>query len=230
MATRKHRRLGSKGGARFVKLYHWLLQSHAWRSASLAARCLLIEVWRRHNGVNNGEIAFSVREAAEALGIGKNTANRAFRELEDKGFLNARERGSFHWKGGPATTWELTAEPLGERPASKEFMRRQPEIQNPVPERGTTGPLQRDRDTLTTAQTTPKTPPTVPRRGTNTPRHGPPERDTSIIPGRGGENAAAVPEPAQLDHLSDVIVREGQTFDLTLPAFLDRRRGTARVH
>ncbi len=56
------------------------------------ARCLLLEVWQRYNGQNNGGIAYSVREAARALGVGKNTPPKLFRELlselpsEDKRF------------------------------------------------------------------------------------------------------------------------------------------------
>ncbi len=132
----------SKRTAPFIMLLHWMLNSPAWRSLSLPARCLLLEVWQRYNGQNNGEIAFSVREAARALGVGKNTPTKLFRELEDKGFLKARQRGSFHWKGGEATTWELTMEPCGEKPATKEFMSWRPtgEKQKPVPHTGTNGP------------------------------------------------------------------------------------------
>ena len=106
------------------------------------ARCLLLEVWQRYNGQNNRGIAYSVREAARALGVGKNTPTKLFRELEDKGFLKARQRGSFHWEGGEATTWVLTTEPCGEKPATKEFMSWQPtgEKQKPVPHTGANGP------------------------------------------------------------------------------------------
>jgi hypothetical protein len=108
---------------RWVMLYHWLLNSPAWQSLGLAARCLLIEVWKRHNGLNNGEISFSIREAAGSLKIAPNTANKAFHELEDKGFLKARQRGAFSLKSRHATTWQITAEPCGGQEASKEFMR-----------------------------------------------------------------------------------------------------------
>ncbi len=154
----------TSGEARHVRLYHWMLNSAAWHSLSLAARCLLIEVWKRYNGQNNGGIAYSVREAARALGVGKNTPTKLFRELEDKGFLKARQRGSFHWKGGEATTWVLTTEPCGEKLATKEFMSWRPtgEKQKPVPHTGTNGPPQRDRDPQTSRDIHP---------------HGPPQRD-----------------------------------------------------
>ncbi len=146
MATKPHRR-GSRvdatgrtvGGERFVQLRHWLLKSPAYRSLSLPARCLLVEVWTRYNGQNNGEISYGVREGKKALGVGKNTAHRSFVELEDKGFLKARRRGSFHWKGGKATEWEITALPWRDRPASKDFMSWRAKKQNTVPVGGTDG-------------------------------------------------------------------------------------------
>ena len=187
MAT-KRKRLGSRanakgrtlGQARHVRLYHWLLKSSAWRSLSLPARCLLIEVWTRYNGQNNGEIAYSVREAAKALGVGKNTAHRAFQQLEANGFLKARRRGSFHWQGGLATTWEITAEPCGDNRASKDFMSWRPENQNPVPLRGTTGPPERDREAISPPSQPLKTPPRSPGEG---PLHRAtvPQRETLLV-------------------------------------------------
>ncbi len=156
--SRTNRTGRTAGEARHVRLYHWMLNCTAWRSLSLPARCLLVEVWARYNGQNNGEIGFSVREAAKALGVGKNTAHQAFRELEGKGFLKARQRGSFHWKAKLATTWQLTAEPCDDLPASKEFMSWRPEIQNTVPVRGTNGPSEGDRGTWTKGQKHPHSP------------------------------------------------------------------------
>ena len=108
---------------RFVMLHHSVIDSPAYRSLSCTARSLLIEVWRRHNGYNNGQIAFSSREAAERAGVCKNTASKAFRELEDRGFLKARQRGSFRLKIRHATEWTLTGESFNGQPATKDFMR-----------------------------------------------------------------------------------------------------------
>ena len=127
--ARKHRssRVNATGRStnvpRFVMLHHYVIDSPAYRSLSCTARSLLIEVWRRYNGSNNGHISFSSREAAERTGVSKNTAAKALRELEDRGFLKARQRGSFHLKIRHATEWTLTGEDLNGQPATKDFMR-----------------------------------------------------------------------------------------------------------
>ena len=43
------------------------------------ARCLLLELIDRYNGVNNGMIALGVREAAYELGVNQSTVSRAAR-------------------------------------------------------------------------------------------------------------------------------------------------------
>jgi hypothetical protein len=83
---------------------------------------LLLAVWRRHNGSNNGEISFSVREA-EAIGFSKDQTSRAFKELVSKGFLKVRTDSAFTCKLRLARTWEITAEACDDRPPSKDFMR-----------------------------------------------------------------------------------------------------------
>jgi predicted ArsR family transcriptional regulator len=45
-------------------------------------------------------------EAARLLGIGKGTAQRAFAELQEKGFLRMTRKGQ--WYGRRATTWRTT--------------------------------------------------------------------------------------------------------------------------
>jgi hypothetical protein len=133
-----------KNGPRFVQLFHWEMDSAAYRDLSGNARSIYIEIKRRYNGSNNGFIVYSVRQAADALKIGKTTAAKAFRELISHGFIVAEQRGAFHWKidvsgerHRPASEWRLTAYPSDRatghesRYQTKEFMR-WPEIQNTV--------------------------------------------------------------------------------------------------
>ncbi|MBP2229379.1 hypothetical protein J2847_002678 [Azospirillum agricola] len=114
---------------RFVALPHYLLNSPAWRTLTPNAKALLIDVWSRHNGANNGSIAYAVREAA-GIGLSKDQAGRAFRELEERGFLKVRHASTFTLKTREARTWELTAEPCAGQPPGKDFMRWQPPAEN----------------------------------------------------------------------------------------------------
>lgn len=103
-------------------LPHWLLKSDAWKSLHPTARCLLIEIWQRHNGQNNGEISYSVREGARALRINKDTAMKYLRELQKRGFIKPRRKGSYNEKSPLATEWELTMERYRDQAPTKEFM------------------------------------------------------------------------------------------------------------
>ena len=114
----------SKGDFKHVRLQEWLLRSDAYRSLSCTARCLLVELYRKYNGTNNGDLFLSCRDAAELLGLSsKDTASRAFRELQVRGFILAKGRGAFSMKLKLATTWILTEFPVGEELPTKEFMR-----------------------------------------------------------------------------------------------------------
>lgn len=117
----------SKRRDRFVKLDHWLQDTDAWQSLGPAPRALYIELARRYNSLNNGEISMSVREAARLLHIAKDTATKAFKELEAKGFIKRNVCGSFNWKLKQATTWILTNYNLGDELATKEFARWRPQ-------------------------------------------------------------------------------------------------------
>lgn len=138
----KHDRTGrSKGEARHVRLYHWMIDSAAWRSLRAIDRAIYIEICQRFNGANNGFIAYSVREAAATFDIGKSTASRALERLAERGFIVATVAGSFGYKVRHSTRWRLTEHPSadGELP-SKEFMRWSPSVpmvgpkkQKPVP-------------------------------------------------------------------------------------------------
>ena len=98
----------------------------------MTARCLEMELKALYNGINNGELYLSVREAADRLNIADNTANKAFKELEEKGFIKPKQKGSFNWKKRHATLWILTEFEFNEQLATKDFMRWQPQEKNTV--------------------------------------------------------------------------------------------------
>lgn len=99
----------SKEG-QYIPLSYAQLKSKAWRSLSGAAVKVWLELHTRFNGGNNGSLTLSMAEAAERLGIGKATVQRAFIELQDKGFLVLVKEGD--WYRRRAHEWRLTTKPV----------------------------------------------------------------------------------------------------------------------
>ena len=97
-------------------MQRWVMQTPAWRALSPTAQALYVWLrfeWKGKHQNNNGKIRLSVRQAAYRLGISVNPANKAFHELQAKGFLHVTEAGALGVKGlarGPS--YELTEEPL----------------------------------------------------------------------------------------------------------------------
>jgi hypothetical protein len=112
-----------KGTARFVSIPHWMLRCGAWKQLSPHARCLLIELKRRYNSWNNGDIRLSIREAAACLHSGKDRAGKALVELQEYGFIRLSQLGSFNYKARHATTWTLTEYGVDGREPTKDFIR-----------------------------------------------------------------------------------------------------------
>jgi hypothetical protein len=79
----------------FIRIEHDLIRSAAWQSLHVCAMALLIDVWSRHNGKNNGQIPYSCSEARRRFGWGQTQIVRWFRELETQGFLVPTSRGHF---------------------------------------------------------------------------------------------------------------------------------------
>lgn len=105
----------------FVMLRYDILDSVAWKALSPNARCVWIEVMRRYKGYNNGDIPLSCREAAEFCNIGKDTAARCFKELQDKGFIKIAMIAGFRNKQRYSTRWVITHERLNDQPPTNEW-------------------------------------------------------------------------------------------------------------
>ena len=54
---RKVDKKGRNTGQQFIRLLAEVTSSRAWQSLRCEARSLLIEIWARHNGTNNGKIS-----------------------------------------------------------------------------------------------------------------------------------------------------------------------------
>jgi hypothetical protein len=117
--SRKRR---DKSHQRFIGLQHFMLKSPAWKTLKSNAKALLLDIWQRHNGTNNGQISYSVREAEE-IGLSKDQAARAMEELIERGFIVCTRASAFSVKTRAARLWRLTAEPSTGHPPTKDFMR-----------------------------------------------------------------------------------------------------------
>lgn len=120
-------RKGRSKRERYVRLDYPLLNSAAWNALPHPGRSLFIELSKRFNGSNNGEISFSWREVQTTLNVGQNTPGKLFQQLQDKGFIRINQRGAFTTKNRMATTWILTTQPYGTHPPTRDFMHWKPD-------------------------------------------------------------------------------------------------------
>jgi len=114
-----------RGSGRHVQLSEYIQASEAWASLKPGPRALYIELKRRFNGSNNGEIFLSHRDAANALNAHRNTVCGWFDELQARGFIRLRTPPHLGPSGiGRASKWALEEMPtMDGKPAGKAFMR-----------------------------------------------------------------------------------------------------------
>ena len=113
----------NENSGQYVNVPYQIIKSAAWRSLGGSSVKLFFELHARFNGGNNGKIRLSFAEAAHALGMGKATVQRAFQDLQGKGFLVLERKGS--WYGRQAHEWRLTTKPMqgpkGKTPATNDW-------------------------------------------------------------------------------------------------------------
>lgn len=84
----------------------------AWRALSPTAQSLYIAIkleWRGGDYDNNGEIRLSVRQAAGFMGCSKNSAAKAFYDLQAKGFIVQTKGAKLGVSGnGKSACYEIT--------------------------------------------------------------------------------------------------------------------------
>jgi Helix-turn-helix domain len=124
------RRRRNKHGPKFVQLFHWMIDTPAWRSLSGWAVAAYIDLARHYNGSNNGELHLSAREFAKRQGCSRQTAARAIAELVRKGFIEITRNSGFNVKNRrrQAREYRLTVLfcDVSKKPASNAFTKWKP--------------------------------------------------------------------------------------------------------
>lgn len=111
----------------FTAMVRNMMETPAWRSLSQSAQALypwLRLEWRGPKANNNGKLRLSVRQAAQRMGCGPNTAARAFHDLQAKGFLVVTEGARLGLSGeAKSPTYELTeiGLPHGDKPGGRKL-------------------------------------------------------------------------------------------------------------
>ena len=123
MAGKPYKR-SKRGIGRHVQLGEWLQASEAWSTLKPGPRALYVELKRRYNGRNNGQITLSHRDAAKALNAHRNTVGAWFSELINRGFIVMAQEPYLGPSGiGKASVWALTEEATQDlRGATRAFM------------------------------------------------------------------------------------------------------------
>jgi hypothetical protein len=95
----------------FCRLWHEVLDSDAVLNLSSGAGWLLIGIFRRHDGFNNGQIVYSKRDAMKWCHCGSDAARHYFKELETAGLVSRTKKGRYHLIGDisycTSSTWRL---------------------------------------------------------------------------------------------------------------------------
>lgn len=103
----------------FIPLQYNMLQSDAWRGLNGNSTRVFLELHMRFNGGNNGQLFIGMDRIAAHLGISKSTVSKAFKELEEKGFIVKVKEGK--WVRGQASEWRLTNKPFKKSPSTNEW-------------------------------------------------------------------------------------------------------------
>lgn len=105
----KRRRGKKSGGPPFVQIFHWMMESAAWRDLGPVPQAVYLVLKRYYTGSNNGTIGLSCRQAADAIGVHYSTTSRAFKKLIDHGFIVEVSKGVVGRGSGynRATEWLL---------------------------------------------------------------------------------------------------------------------------
>lgn len=123
MASKKlHLPFDNRGGVLVVS--RQMRESATYESMPATAKVLMDLLhlqWR-----NERPVAYGVREAAEKIGCTPNTASKAFKILQERGFIVCMDESLFNSKtGSKAREWRLTWMPFEYREPSNDWEKRE---------------------------------------------------------------------------------------------------------
>lgn len=147
MPKPKHNGKRSLSG-RHVQLPEYVQATEAWSTLKPGPRAVYIELKRRFNGGNNGQIWLSHRDAAKAICVSKNTVGPYFATLVEHGLIHETQGACLGPNGiGQATLWALDELPTHEgKPATKGFLMWKK--QKPIQKTGTFSPRKLDQNAV----------------------------------------------------------------------------------
>ncbi len=142
----------SAGDGHFTMMVRSVMESPAWRALSPVAQALypwLRLEWHGAKANNNGKIRFSVRQAAQAMGVARATAAKGFHDLQAKGFLVITEAAVLGREGqAKSPAFEVTEIAVNPAPAgSRLFLTWQPGHDCPVQRSSANNPSGRNGKT-----------------------------------------------------------------------------------
>jgi len=124
--AKKKPKLGydQRGGVMAVSI--GMRKAYVYESLPATAK-VLMDLLQMH-WHNERPVAYGVREAAEKIGCNRNTACKAFKILQERGFINCANESLFNSKTGSKTReWRLTWMPFDYKNPSHKWEKWQPE-------------------------------------------------------------------------------------------------------
>ena len=125
MARRRKKTSGNPRG-KYAALPLTVIDTPAWRALSSTAQALVPWLIMEFKGAdlnNNGKISLSVRQVAKRMGVARDTAAKAFRDLQAKGFIVVKKGASLGVEGhGKCPEYEITFLATLHKEASKLYL------------------------------------------------------------------------------------------------------------
>ena len=105
----KNRKAKTGKAYQYVQLYHYILNSPAYRSLSYTARSLLVDIAKQYNGQNNGDLCLAYSQMRPLGWSSHGVLDRAKAELLERGFIQETRKGR---RPNIASLYAITWQPL----------------------------------------------------------------------------------------------------------------------